>query len=44
MLVDIDFNLMTKIFGFRYLRNGKFIPKSESNYYIKIDAFCDGIR
>ena len=44
MLVDIDFNLVIKIFGLRNLRNGTFIPKSESNYSIKINAFFDEIR
>ena len=40
--VEVDFHLGTKVFGFRDLRNGKFVPKS--NYSLKIDAFCDGVR
>ena len=41
-LVEIDFALGSKVFGFRDRRNGKFVPKA--NYSIRIDAFCDGIR
>ena len=41
-LVEIDFNLGTKVFGYRDLKTGKFIPKS--NYSLKINCFCDGKR
>ena len=42
LLVEIDFALGTRVFGYRDLKNGKFQPRS--NYSFKIDAFCDGKR
>ena len=41
-LVEIDFHLGTRVFGFRDLKTGKFLPKA--NFSIGIDAFCDGVR
>ena len=41
-LVEIDFAMGTKVFGYRDLRTGKFVARS--NYSFQIDAFCDGKR
>ena len=41
-LVEVDFAMGTKVFGYRDLKNGKFQPRA--NYSFKIEAFCDGIR
>ena len=42
VVVEIDYAMGTRVFGFRDLKNGKFIPKA--NYSFQIDAFCDGKR
>ena len=41
-VVEIDFSMGTKVFGYRDLKNGKFQPRS--NYSFRIEAFCDGKR
>ena len=42
ILVEIDYHLGCKVFGYRDLKTGRF--QQRSNYSFKIDAFCDGIR
>ena len=42
ILVEIDYAMGTRVFGYRDLKNGKFLPRS--NYSFTIDAFCDGKR
>ena len=42
VVVEIDYAMGTRVFGFRDLKNGKFLPKA--NYSFTIDAFCDGKR
>ena len=41
-VVEIDFSLGTRVFGYRDLKTGKFQPCS--NYSFTVDAFCDGKR
>ena len=42
ILVEKDYAMGTRVFGYRDLKNGKFLPRS--NYSFTIDAFCDGKR
>ena len=41
-VVEIDFYMGTKVFGFRDVKSGKFLPCS--NFSLKIDSHCDGKR
>ena len=41
-LVEIDYHLGCRVFGYKDLKTGRF--QQRSNYSFKIDVFCDGIK